>query len=158
MKGVPWLGKNAQNLYKRYPMMEAPTAQNPVLCEQIAPLLENLLYPSESDEPVEMLSLPWTGEDGITVQKFAELSGIERVETIVEKEPERFWSPVTVDQEWYGDEERERTARFTEIKRILEENSAHIRYFEVGEVEVGLYWVGQADQSIVVLKTMAVRT
>lgn len=140
------------------PLKELMSAPAPPLPERIAPLLEDLLYPSESDEPVEFLSLPRDGKEEVTIQEFSELLGRLTTDGVIEEKPEHFWALVTLNQEWYGAEERERTARFEEIKRILEENLEHIQYFEVGEVEVGLYLVGQLDQSIMGIKTMAVRT
>ncbi|MFB9292189.1 nuclease A inhibitor family protein [Persicitalea jodogahamensis] len=124
----------------------------------IVPLLENLLYPSESDEPIYFLCISSEGQREINVQEFAELLGLKATDTIVEELPERFWSPVTTERDWYEEEEKQRTARFVELKRILEENLEGIRYFEVGEVEVGLYLIGQSEGSITGLKTMAVRT
>lgn len=128
------------------------------LRERIAPLLENLFYPSESDEPVEFFSLPRTGQGEIAVREFAESLGLEATEDVKEKAPELFWSPVVVEQAWYGDEERERTGRFVELRKILAENLAHLQYFEAGEIEVGLYLVGQSDQCLIGIKTTAVRT
>ncbi len=128
------------------------------LGEIVAPLLEDLLYPSESDEPVRFLCIPGQGQEEITVEKFAELLGLESADDIVEELPERFWSPVTTEQDWYEEEEKQRTARFVELKRILEENLECIRYFEAGEVEVGLYLIGHSDGYMAGIKTMAVRT
>lgn len=137
-------------------MKEMPTA--PPLRERVAPLLENLLYPSESDEPVQFLYLPWNGVREITAREFTELSGLEASEEVTEKVPERFWLPVTVERQWYGDEERERTAQFVELRSILEESLEHIQYFEVGAVEIELYLIGQSNQSIMGIKTTSVRT
>lgn len=121
-------------------------------------MLEGLLYPSESDEPVQFLFQPRDGDRALTVREFKDLFGLQAAEDVTEKAPECFWLPVTVDREWYGAEERERTTQFVELRRILGENSERIQYFEVGEVEVGLYLVGQSDQTITGIKTTAVRT
>ena len=122
--------------------------------EMLPNLLVGLLYPSESDEPVQFMSIPWEQPGEISAWELVELFGLEAAELV----PERFWSPVTSDQEWYGTEERERTARFSEIRRILKENLKHIQYFEVGEIEVSLYLVGQSGNNIMGIKTTAIRT
>ena len=150
--------KDCVNEYYMVPLKELVTEPAPPLHVRIALLLEDLLYPSESDEPVEFLSLPWDGKEEISIQEFSELLDLPTAKTIVEEKPEGFWSPVTTDQEWYGNEERERTVRFVELKRVLEDNLMYIHYFEVGDVEVALYLVGQLDQRIMGIKTMAVRT
>ena len=121
-------------------------------------LLVGLLYPGESDEPVHFLSVPWKQPGEISAWEFVNLFGLEAAEEVAELVPERFWLPVTVEQEWHGTEERERIARFLEIRRILEENLEHIQYFEVGEIEVGLYLVGQSGNNIMGIKTTAIRT
>ncbi|MPR36201.1 nuclease A inhibitor family protein [Salmonirosea aquatica] len=139
-------------------MKETPPLAAVPLSEKIAPLLEDLLYPSESDEPLQFLSAPWDGSKDITPQEFVDLFDLEAADAVKEKEPERFWSPVTEDQEWYEAEEKERTARFVALRKILEENLEHIQYFEVGEIEVGLYLIGQSAQNIMGIQTMAVRT
>lgn len=128
------------------------------LSERLTPLLENLLYPSESDEPVSFISLLGNNQGVITAREFVELLGLKEAENVAELMPESFWSSVVVDQEWYEVEERERTARFVELKRILEENLEHIQYFEVGEVETGLYLIGQSEEHIEGIKTTAIRT
>ena len=126
--------------------------------EMLPNLLVGLLYPSESDEPVHFLSVLWEQPGEISAWELVELFGLEAAEEVAELVPERFWSPVTVDRKWYGPEKRERTARFLEIRRILKDNLNHIQYFEVGEVEVGLYLVGQSGNNIMGIKTTAIRT
>ena len=125
---------------------------------QLLLLLDGLLYPSESDEPVQFLSLPRAESGKITASELAKLFGLAEGEEVIEREPERFWSVVTTDWEWYGPEERERTARFVEIRCLLEQELKEIQYFETGEVEVGLYLLGQSEGNIVGIKTIAVRT
>ncbi len=139
-------------------MKETTTDPATSLGEQLAPLLEGLLYPSESDEPVVFLSIPCSRRGEISGWEFVELLGLEDAEDVAELTPERFWLPVVVDQDWYEAEEKERTARFVEIRRILEENLEDIQYFEVGEVEVGLYLLGHSGQSTMGIKTIAIRT
>jgi hypothetical protein len=131
-----------------------------VLCMElpILPLLDGLLYPSESDEPVCFVSWPWLGRENITVQEFAALLNLENPDSVREEDPERFWSYVTTEHAWYGAEERERTARFVALQRVLEEHLIHIQYFEVGKIEVELYLVGPLEGTLVGIKTMAVRT
>lgn len=125
---------------------------------QLLLLLDGLLYPSESDEPVQFLSCPRAKSGKITTAELAELFGLAEGEDVEEREPERFWSGVTTDWEWYGPEERARTARFVEIRHLLEQELKEIQYFETGAVEVGLYLLGQSGVNIVGIKTIAVRT
>ncbi|WP_373515204.1 nuclease A inhibitor family protein [Persicitalea sp.] len=139
-------------------MDKTPIPPIPSLSDKIVPLLEDLYYPSESDEPVQFFSLPWTRQEEITAGKFGELLDLDSGENVTEEEPEQFWAPVTVDREWYETEERERTVRFGELRRILEETLEHIHYYEVGEMEVGLYLIGRADKNIMGIKTTAIRT
>lgn len=139
-------------------MMESPLESAPPLQTKIAPLLDGLLYPSESDEPVHVVSWPWLGREKITAGELATLLNLETLDEVSEHNTERFWSYVTTEQAWYGAEERDRTARFVALRKVLEENLAHTQYFEVGKVEVELYLIGPFECNLVGIKTMTVRT
>lgn len=54
----------------------------PLLRIVVAPLLEGFLYPSESDEPVHFLSLPWAVRGKFTAWDFVELFGLEAAEDV----------------------------------------------------------------------------
>lgn len=124
----------------------------------ITPLLDDLLYPSESDEPVAYFSREWPNEQPPQLTEMAALLDRPERETITEHDPARFWELVTNDQSWYGPEEQERTRRFVELRQVLETNLTHLKYFEAGEIEVTLLLLGLNGTQLCGVMTMAVRT
>ena len=106
------------------------------------PPLDGLLYPSESDEPVERFTRDWPAAEPPQPAVVAALLDRPPGDPVTERDPARFWEPVTVEESWHGPEEQERTRRFTELKKSLETNLTHLKFFEVGETEVTLLLVG----------------
>lgn len=125
---------------------------------EIRALLDGLLYPSESDEPVVYVCFPHADDGCFSTEDFSKLFSIGPCPSIADRAPSSFWSTVTPKQEWHDAAERDRTDRFSRLKEILESNLENIQYFEVGETEVILYYIGVYGQSIQGIRTMAVRT
>lgn len=131
-----------------------------VLKEELLPLLDELWYPSESDEPIELIhvnaadvTLP------LTPDSLVKLLSLDPAERIVEKEPTKFWDGVTTLQDWYDETETERTKRFIRLKEILDNRLTGQQYFEVGEIEVDAYLIGlRTEGELAGIKTMIVRT
>lgn len=138
--------------------MIAMTEISPSFQTRLLPLLDCLLYPSDSDEPIDFFCYTYLGGTPLTTQSLQLLFGLEFDSYVRERDPSVFWSLVTTMQDWYTEEEQERTHRFSAIKEMMEANLSHIQYFEVGDIEVGLYVMGQAQNQIIGIKTMAVRT
>jgi hypothetical protein len=126
---------------------------------QVTPLLPNLLYPSESDEPIE------------AVETYLKMAGLLTASHIkdwlmlppsvyVEEIPEAdFWSPVTTIEDWYEEEERTRAEQFQQLQTITETTLTNRQIFRVGDVEIDVYLLGKpADGPRVGLKTRVVET
>src|SRR5690606_18939096 len=92
--------------------------------------LDGLLYPSESDEPVDYFTRDWLAAEPPQPADVAALLDRPPGEPVTERDPARFWGPVTTDESWYGPEERERTRRFAELRECLETNLTNLKYFE----------------------------
>ena len=124
----------------------------------ITPLLDGLLYPSESDEPVHYFSVEWPGDTMPLPGQIAALLGKEGSPAPIERDPSSFWEPVTTAQPWHSPEEHERTRRFIAIREIFEEHLIQITYFEVGRIEITLLLVGFYGGQLCGLVTKAVHT
>ncbi|HEV7348573.1 nuclease A inhibitor family protein [Telluribacter sp.] len=125
----------------------------------IEPLLVELYYPSESDEPVEFVSVETRVPTPLSPESFVSLFAISSGVEIKEAEPEKFWSAVTVYQDWYLEEEVQRTRQFVELKARLEKDLAHLQYFRVGEITIAAYVVGTSSEGRVEgIKTALVET
>ncbi len=124
----------------------------------ITPLLDGLLYPSESDEPVSYFSVEWPGDKMPLPGQIAALLGKEGSPSVIEHNPSSFWDEVTTAQPWHSPEEQERTRRFIAIREIFEDHLIQITYFEVGRIEITLLLVGLFAGQLCGLVTKAVHT
>ncbi|MFC5408448.1 nuclease A inhibitor family protein [Larkinella bovis] len=122
-------------------------------------LLRDLLYPSESDEPLESVAYPIALDSPLTPSQLRDLLGI-KPDVYVEEIPEaEFWKPVVVDQDWYEDEEKQRTKRFRQVRHLLRKLVKNRQVFRVGETEVDVYLLGRKkDGHWAGLKTRVVET
>ena len=143
---------------------EEPKSGDPIaditsFSEQLSPFLTNLLYPSESDEPLEPVTCYLKQTEPLTVSQIKDWQMLPP-SIYVEEIPENdFWEPVTTEQDWYGDEEKARTARFQQLKQFLEKELTVRQVFRVGETEMDVYLLGRlASGERAGIKTKIVQT
>jgi hypothetical protein len=126
---------------------------------QVQPLLTDLLYPSESDEPLEVVSCYLTQPEPLTVSQIKDWQMLPPSVFVEESTEEVFWKPVLTEQDWYGDEEKARTAKFQQLKQVLEANLTERQVFRAGESEINLFLLGRLPGGERMgLKTMVVET
>ncbi|RRB07095.1 nuclease A inhibitor family protein [Larkinella rosea] len=127
--------------------------------QPIADLLTDLFYPSESDEPVTYVEFTIDFQPPLTIGQIRDLLLI-TPETYVEEIPEAvFWEPVMTNEDWYEEEEKNRTARFTELKNRVEQVISDRQLFRIGADEADLYLLGRkSDGNWAGLKTLVVST
>ncbi|AKD55585.1 nuclease A inhibitor family protein [Spirosoma radiotolerans] len=127
--------------------------------EQAGPLLSDLLYPSESDESIEPVTCYLKQTDPLTVSQIKDWLMLPP-SIYVEEQPEAdFWEPVTTEQDWYGDEEKARTASFQKLKETVESTLTVRQVFRVGESEMDVYLLGrQSDGERAGIKTKIIQT
>ncbi len=129
------------------------------ISDKVTPLLTDLFYPSESDEPVAFMTCYLNQAEPLTVSQIKDWLMLPP-SVYVEESPEGdFWEPVTTQQEWHGDEEIKRTAQFQELKQLLEQELTVRQVFRSGETEIDVYLLGrQANGERVGIKTKIVQT
>lgn len=141
------------------PKSSGEVSKNIPFSEQVSPILTDLLYPSESDEPIETTTCYLKQADPLTVSQIKDWLMLPP-SIYVEETPEAdFWEPVTTEEDWYGDEEKARTSKFQQLKTILETEVTVRQVFQVGESEMEVYLLGrQGDGERVGIKTKIVQT
>lgn len=141
------------------PKSSEPASENILFTEQLNPLLTDLLYPSESDEPLEPVTCYLSQDTPLTASQIKDWQMLPP-SVFVEEMPEAyFWEPVTTDQDWYGDEEKSRTTKFQALKAFLEKTLTVRQVFRVGDVEIDVYVLGRlTDGSRAGIKTKLVQT
>ncbi|TAE23255.1 MAG: nuclease [Cytophagales bacterium] len=141
------------------PKSNTPDQTPPAWPQRIDPLLKDLLYPSESDEPIEGVTCYLDGEAPLTGSQIEDWLMLPPSVYVEEGSEDEFWDLPTRQEDWHGDEERERASRFIELKKIVEENLTVRQLFRVGDTEIDVYLLGRtADGSRAGLKTKVVET
>lgn len=110
--------------------------------QAVLPLLTDLLYPSESDEPLEPVTCHLGQAEPLTISQVKDWLMIPPSVYVEERPEAEFWEPVTTEQDWYSEEEKARTARFVQLKQFIEANLTVRQVFYVGETEIDLYLLG----------------
>ncbi|GAB4036531.1 nuclease A inhibitor family protein [Spirosoma gilvum] len=136
-----------------------PISEKKLFTEKANQLLPDLLYPSESDEPIETVTCYLKQDAPLTVSQIKDWQMLPP-SVYVEEIPEAdFWDPVVTDQDWYGNEEKARTAKFQELKKLVEEELTVRQVFRVGDSEMDVYLLGlQPGDERAGLKTKVVQT
>ena len=141
------------------PKSSEPTPENSLFTEEVRPLLTNLLYPGESDEPIEAVTCYLKQADPLTVSQIKDWQMLPP-SVYVEEIPEAdFWEPVVTEQDWYGEEEKARTAAFQKLNELISKKLTVRQVFRVGDSEMDVYLLGrQAEGDRAGIKTKIVQT
>lgn len=138
---------------------ESVSANEPSFCDQINPMLAGLFYPSESDEPIEAVTCYLNQPDPLTVSQVKDWQMLPPAVYVDELPEADFWEPVTTHEEWYTDEEKQRTTQFQQLKAWVETELTVRQVFRVGETERDVYVLGrQANGERAGFKTKIVQT
>ncbi len=117
---------------------------NDVPFEQtLDPLLTGLLYPSESDEPLLSVSCYLNQPEPLMVSQIKDWLMLPPSVYVEERPEAEFWAPVITQQDWYGDEEKARTASFQKLQVFITTTLANRQVFYVGQSEMEVYLLGQ---------------
>ncbi|MBD1848281.1 nuclease A inhibitor family protein [Cyanobacteria bacterium FACHB-63] len=121
-------------------------------------LTENLMWMSETDAPIQVFC--WQDCSAIeTSEQLLEKTHHEADTPVEGVELEKFFEPVTTEQGWFGDEERETAARYRSLLSALKQHLNDIKVYRVGEVEIDVYVVGVSKtRTVVGIATQIVET
>ncbi len=118
---------------------------------------EGLLFPSETDAPLEVFE--WPGEQGkpdkARVLALAKLPAGTPVKT---KSVDAFFKEVTQEQSWHDDEEKAEVQKFKQVVQTLKDSLADPKVFQAGKAESDVYIVGRTDAGWAGVKTKVVQT
>lgn len=142
---------------KRMKNSEAGNLKENALHEQIKKLAENLFYVSETDAEI----LPFVGKEADVVDSEQILKQTNNpTETFVEeKKFDDFFSRLTEMHEWFGEEEKQTAQKFSQLRKLLEQNLKDIKVFKVGKIQIDIYAVGlDGKGKLTGIQTKAVET
>jgi len=119
------------------------------LTQEIAPVIKDLLYLSESDYPFESVSFADSGSGEITADHFLSLVGAD-AGTLVEKRTfDDFFDAYLLNSD----------PRYGQMRTILETRLTDTTVIRLGEIQVQVYLVGRTKcGQIAGLKTVSIET
>lgn len=127
------------------------------IAEKIGEAVSGLLYVSETD--AEILAFTGQKTESVTKQILLSQTGKAENSTIEERNFEEFFSQLTEIQDWFGDEEKQTAQKFSNLRKLLQENLKDLKIFKVGSVELDVYAVGLDAQGVLTgIQTKAVET
>ena len=124
------------------------------LTDRLTKLSEDLLFPSESDYPLE----PFTWDSATLTPETILTRSQKPADTAIEAITlEDFFEPVTVDKDWFEDEDRQVAQRFRDLQAAIA-TLENVQVFRLGKIEIDVYIVGAIGADIVGLKTTVIET
>jgi hypothetical protein len=85
---------------------------HPVI-ETLKQAADGLLFPSETDAPLEPFFWPYDDRSTLNAEVVASLAGVGADTTIKSTRLETFFRPATKEEEWHNEEEKAQAARFS---------------------------------------------
>ena len=124
------------------------------ITDRLSILSKDLLFPSESDYPLE----PFIWESATLSPETILTRSHKPLDTAIESITlEEFFAQVTADQDWYDDEDRAIAQRFRDLQAAIA-TLENVQVFKVGTVEIDVYIVGAIGPDLVGLKTTFIET
>lgn len=124
------------------------------ITDRLSLLSKDLLFPSESEYPLE----PFTWESATlkpeTILKRSQKPSDTPIEAIA---LEDFFAPVTTDEDWFEDEDRQVAQRFRDLQAAIA-TLENVQVFRLGKIEIDVYIVGAIGPDLVGLKTTVIET
>lgn len=127
------------------------------LSGQIKRIVRGLYYTSETDAEIET----FVGKiaESVSLEIVILQTGAAADSKIEEINFDDFFSRLTEIQEWFGDEEKKTSAKFSQLEKILKEELKELKVYKIGQIELEIYVVGLDSNSILTgIKTKSVET
>lgn len=137
---------------------------------QLSPVTDGLLYTSESDHPFALLALPQFASaldvqpqdlvDIIYARAEGYIKPVHAASPMEEISSERFFQWIAREEdEEMDDWERDQTARYRELRQLVQEHLGDLRIIRLGDVEVHIFLLGTSPcGGVVGLQTLSIET
>ena len=120
-------------------------------------IVEGLVYISETDAAV----VPFAGPkvDTVTAALILQYADLPPDTPVEEKSTREFFGRLTAAKEWHGEREKERTRKFLELQKLLEEYLTDLRVFRIGQNTIDIFVAGRLGNGrLAGVRTKAVET
>jgi len=127
------------------------------LADAISKACEGLTYTSETDAPMTLFC--GQSADEITSEIILQQAGHDPNTPAEEVAFDAFFERLTEIKDWYGDAEKARAKKFSELRGLLKENLQDLKVLKAGEIQLDIFAVGRDKDGLVMgVKTKAVET
>ncbi|MFN7618290.1 MAG: nuclease A inhibitor family protein [Pseudanabaena sp.] len=124
------------------------------ITDRLSTLYKDLLFPSESEYPLE----PFTWESTSLTPETILTRSQKPADTLIESITlEEFFAPVTTDEDWFEDEDRQVAQRFRDLQAAIA-TLENAQVFRLGKIEIDVYIVGAIGPDLIGLKTTVIET
>ena len=124
----------------------------------LQPVIQNLLYMSETDAPFEIIHWP-DGAAGLDAKKVLQLSGHKPKDPVQTISLEDFFKPLTDYQSWFGAAEKATAQKYRKLQDVIQQHLSDPQIFRVGKIQIDIFVVGRSSQGDWAgVKTRAVET
>ncbi|MEX0270469.1 nuclease A inhibitor family protein [Leptolyngbyaceae cyanobacterium UHCC 1019] len=139
-----------------HPMLMNDKTSN--LIAALQALTQDLLWMSETDAPFEIIQ--WQNQSvQLTNEQLLKLTGHSLKTPIEILDLDNFFSAATIEQDWFGDEEKATAKRYQELASVLKQHLNQLKVYRVGAINIDIYIVGETESGeIIGLATEAVET
>src|SRR4051812_23937928 len=94
--------------------------------------VRGLLYPSESDEPLEVIK--WNVESNhLTGRQLGKLGRHPQKATVKAIPVDEFFEKLICEEEWFDEDDKKTTAKYLRLKELLSTLLTHLQAFKVDE-------------------------
>ena len=124
------------------------------ITDRLSQLADGLLFPSESEYPLEPFTWESTSLTPETILERSQKPADSAIESITLEE---FFAPVTTDEDWFDDEDREIAQRFRDLQAAIA-TLENVQVFRLGKIEIDVYIVGAIGPDLIGLKTTVIET
>jgi hypothetical protein len=116
-------------------------AARATLVSELERLTDGLLFMSESDFPLSVVTWPHAGAKP-TADRIAALAGEPHPEVFESMTVDAFFAAAVTPRAWHDDEERGLARRFAAIVLFLKTHLTNVRVFRFGRLTIHAYVVG----------------
>lgn len=121
--------------------------------------LEGMLYPSETDSPIDVFVWDCSEQGAFTLNTLLGYYGFSDDTNVSEVPAEEFFEGLTEIYEWHTNEEVDHANRFKEVRDLFFANVTNPKHYWVGEHTVHVFLVGRTcDGNYIGLRTYIVET
>ena len=124
------------------------------IIDRLSTLSKDLLFPSESEYPLEPFTWESTSLTPETILERSQKPADTAIESIT---LEDFFAPVTTDEDWFEDEDRQVAQRFRDLQAAIA-TLENVQVFRLGKIEIDVYIVGAIGPDLIGLKTTVIET